>query len=120
MSDFYHALANSAVGKKVFSAINLPIPTPLERFTLGDTSFIKGAVLVGAAENSTALDTIFANLKLAPAAQAHVLANAIASESIEAAATATQQTAHTYMRSEEHTSELQSRGHLVCRLLLEK
>src|SRR5690625_5853257 len=28
---------------------------------------------------------------------------------------------HTYMntRSEEHTSELQSRGHLVCRLLLE-
>src|SRR5690625_6719080 len=27
---------------------------------------------------------------------------------------------HFYMRSEEHTSELQSRGHLVCRLLLEK
>src|SRR5437660_4729660 len=30
---------------------------------------------------------------------------------------------HTFMieqRSEEHTSELQSRGHLVCRLLLEK
>src|SRR3989442_2086741 len=25
-----------------------------------------------------------------------------------------------YMRSEEHTSELQSRPHLVCRLLLEK
>src|SRR5207253_7421995 len=28
--------------------------------------------------------------------------------------------ASTYSRSEEHTSELQSRGHLVCRLLLEK
>src|SRR5690625_2108150 len=27
---------------------------------------------------------------------------------------------HKYQRSEEHTSELQSRGHLVCRLLLEK
>src|SRR5690625_6626479 len=27
---------------------------------------------------------------------------------------------NTEMRSEEHTSELQSRGHLVCRLLLEK
>src|SRR5690554_6722660 len=27
---------------------------------------------------------------------------------------------HTYVRSEEHTSELQSRPHLVCRLLLEK
>src|SRR5437870_8377145 len=26
----------------------------------------------------------------------------------------------THQRSEEHTSELQSRGHLVCRLLLEK
>src|SRR5439155_4946660 len=28
--------------------------------------------------------------------------------------------ARALMRSEEHTSELQSRGHLVCRLLLEK
>src|SRR5690625_1932056 len=28
--------------------------------------------------------------------------------------------ANSVMRSEEHTSELQSRGHLVCRLLLEK
>src|SRR5439155_13873191 len=28
--------------------------------------------------------------------------------------------ARTASRSEEHTSELQSRGHLVCRLLLEK
>src|SRR5439155_2602488 len=28
--------------------------------------------------------------------------------------------AHSGARSEEHTSELQSRGHLVCRLLLEK
>src|SRR5207253_8614503 len=27
---------------------------------------------------------------------------------------------HKIKRSEEHTSELQSRGHLVCRLLLEK
>src|SRR5437870_12309212 len=27
---------------------------------------------------------------------------------------------NTAIRSEEHTSELQSRGHLVCRLLLEK
>src|SRR5437870_9635609 len=30
------------------------------------------------------------------------------------------QRGHFKMRSEEHTSELQSRGHLVCRLLLEK
>src|SRR5690625_6709619 len=31
-----------------------------------------------------------------------------------------QRQAIAYHRSEEHTSELQSRGHLVCRLLLEK
>src|SRR5207253_10533123 len=31
-----------------------------------------------------------------------------------------QVTAKDSLRSEEHTSELQSRGHLVCRLLLEK
>src|SRR5690625_6692983 len=31
-----------------------------------------------------------------------------------------QLTAVTGLRSEEHTSELQSRGHIVCRLLLEK
>src|SRR2546429_1468807 len=31
-----------------------------------------------------------------------------------------EQLADLYMRSEEHTSELQSRLHLVCRLLLEK
>src|SRR5690625_6202239 len=32
----------------------------------------------------------------------------------------TRQTECAFCRSEEHTSELQSRGHLVCRLLLEK
>src|SRR5690625_6212531 len=32
----------------------------------------------------------------------------------------TRATIHGADRSEEHTSELQSRGHLVCRLLLEK
>src|SRR5690625_5746645 len=31
-----------------------------------------------------------------------------------------QEGAYLFYRSEEHTSELQSRGHLVCRLLLEK
>src|SRR5690554_7683917 len=36
------------------------------------------------------------------------------------AASATSSTRSRSMRSEEHTSELQSRPHLVCRLLLEK
>src|SRR5690625_5543444 len=39
----------------------------------------------------------------------------IPEEAVEAAAKALAE-----LRSEEHTSELQSRGHLVCRLLLEK
>src|SRR2546429_7350546 len=39
---------------------------------------------------------------------------------IAPAATATTSTDATTIRSEEHTSELQSRLHLVCRLLLEK
>src|SRR3712207_7002381 len=34
--------------------------------------------------------------------------------------TTTREDPHVHLRSEEHTSELQSRQHLVCRLLLEK
>src|SRR5437660_5075783 len=34
--------------------------------------------------------------------------------------TSSRRSARSFPRSEEHTSELQSRGHLVCRLLLEK
>src|SRR5690625_819452 len=37
-----------------------------------------------------------------------------------ASAALTDELTHVGSRSEEHTSELQSRGHLVCRLLLEK
>src|SRR5690625_7113863 len=39
---------------------------------------------------------------------------------IESENAPSQPTIGTFTRSEEHTSELQSRGHLVCRLLLEK
>src|SRR5437870_6345927 len=51
---------------------------------------------------------------MTPAAPASI--DAFASERIEAKPGAETPT----IRSEEHTSELQSRGHLVCRLLLEK
>src|SRR5437870_11448577 len=40
--------------------------------------------------------------------------------SLELQALVHQHAADAVVRSEEHTSELQSRGHLVCRLLLEK
>ena len=46
MSDLYQAIANSAVGKKVFSSLNLPIPVMLERHRPDQASFINGAVLV--------------------------------------------------------------------------
>src|SRR2546429_1218309 len=42
------------------------------------------------------------------------------SESFLQMTTSSEQSAHCPRRSEEHTSELQSRLHLVCRLLLEK
>src|SRR5207253_9829740 len=65
-------------------------------------------------------------------AQKEVLAaktgHAVAQSSLEQAKTAREQARRRLellglkagQRSEEHTSELQSRGHLVCRLLLEK
>src|SRR5690625_5955914 len=48
------------------------------------------------------------------------LATATIAPSSTPAAAAASGAAMVAVRSEEHTSELQSRGHLVCRLLLEK
>src|SRR5437660_9219019 len=49
-----------------------------------------------------------------------VAANASPASTTRTASTTSRQLANRSSRSEEHTSELQSRGHLVCRLLLEK
>src|SRR5439155_23780293 len=61
--------------------------------------------------------TVARLLPLAPAANLWVITNAELRPAIrrQLPRIKTQQ-----VRSEEHTSELQSRGHLVCRLLLEK
>ena len=75
MSDTYHAIANSPMGKALFGAINLPIPVILDRWQPGQASFIKGRVLVGAANGSTAVDSILGTLKGAPEAKVSVLAN---------------------------------------------
>ncbi|MCC4308021.1 3-oxoacyl-ACP reductase [Alcanivorax marinus] len=75
MSDTYQAIANSPMGKALFSAINLPIPVILERWQPGQNSFISGRVLVGAAPGSSAVDTVFASLQGAPEARPAVLAN---------------------------------------------
>ena len=63
MSDLYQAIANSAVGKKVFSSLNLPIPVMLERHRPDQASFINGAVLVGAALGSKAVPVVLSTLK---------------------------------------------------------
>ena len=75
MSDTYQTIANSPMGKALFGAINLPIPVILERWQPGQASFIKGRVLVGAANGSTGIDSVLSTLKGAPDAQVAVLAN---------------------------------------------
>jgi 3-oxoacyl-[acyl-carrier protein] reductase len=77
MSDTYQAIANSAVGKAIFSAINLPIPVILERYQPGQESFISGRVLVGAAKGGKAAAAVFTNLKQAPKAQVSLLAGQV-------------------------------------------
>lgn len=74
MTDTYQNIANSAIGKAIFSAMNLPIPVRLERFQEGQDSFISGQVLVGAAKGGKASATVFANLKQASKAGVSLLA----------------------------------------------
>lgn len=73
MTDTYQNIANSAIGKAIFSAMNLPIPVRLERFQSGEDSFINGQVLVGSAQGGKAAATIFANLKQASKASVSLL-----------------------------------------------
>lgn len=47
MSDLYHSVANSNLGRRLLNAINLPVPVALDRWSSGQTSFIKGNVLIG-------------------------------------------------------------------------
>lgn len=47
MSDRYLSFANSATGRRVVSALGLPAPLRLERWTPGQTIPVKGALLLG-------------------------------------------------------------------------
>ena len=89
MSDVYQAIANSAVGNKVFSAMNLPIPVVLERYQPGEVSFVKGKVLLGAAAGGSAAEGVLATLKGAPQANTVTLTGAAGEVDIQAAAKAT-------------------------------
>lgn len=75
MSDTYQSIANSPLGKAIFSAIKLPIPVILERWQPGRESFISGKVLVGAAAGAGATADIFRTLKGASQAEIQLLAD---------------------------------------------
>ena len=96
MNDVYQALANSSVGNKLFSAMNLPIPVILERYDPEQDSFIRGDVLVGAASGGTALPTVLRLLKQAPEASAKRLEGLTADSEIRQAAEATGTTMEGY------------------------
>src|SRR5712675_823614 len=84
------------------------------------TAFAQAPVVDHAADNSAGLKAIAAGVGFAIA----VVGGAIGQSRIGAAAcegaARNPGAAGKIQRSEEHTSELQSRLHLVCRLLLEK
>lgn len=103
MSDTYQAIANSAVGKAIFSAINLPIPVILERYN-GQTSFIAGRVLVGAAQGGKAAATVFANLKQAAEAQVSLLAGEATEAELAASAASAGVAADVYTADREDTA----------------
>src|SRR5437870_9076481 len=65
------------------------------------------------------LNALYARVKAQPRLRLSIL-TALSLEVPRAAGELERRFLEPYLRSEEHTSELQSRGHLVCRLLLEK
>ncbi|WP_250657499.1 3-oxoacyl-ACP reductase [Alkalimarinus coralli] len=58
MSDLYHKVSNSPVGRSVVSALNLPAPVVLERHNRPNAPFLEGEVLVSAAPGGKAIETI--------------------------------------------------------------
>src|SRR5690625_6423410 len=95
--------------EKKYKLFNGPLPAELLLFSVAEENFVKAGTrrdvesrLEGPADGQPPETTT----ALSPGAQ--MLANRLGAGAQRGG------------RSEEHTSELQSRGHLVCRLLLEK
>lgn len=103
MNDVYQAIANSAVGSKIFSTLNLPIPAILERHNPAQTSFISGNVIVGAAPNSNATQELLATLKQASQAKLFTLAGLAAEAEVQSAAGAAGVSVQNYTASKEDT-----------------
>src|SRR5690625_4714759 len=114
---FHHQIIDPAIGEgvkfmHVFMSLSISLPSLL-------TAFAMFAIFAKVGKKKGAKG-IFGFLKKLPWKDVRFLAPMIAMITfIPAGAGGIAQTNH-HLRSEEHTSELQSRGHLVCRLLLEK
>src|SRR5690625_5416414 len=74
----------------------------------------------GSSELSTVTALVRRICSVASAAAASTTDGAEPTKSVRWCSPTAKRSRPTWTRSEEHTSELQSRGHLVCRLLLEK
>jgi 3-oxoacyl-[acyl-carrier protein] reductase len=86
MSDVYQAIANSSMGNKILSSLNLPIPIVLDRFSPEQASFIVGDVIVGAAPGSKATTAILTTLKGAAQASLHTLSGLASEADVQKAA----------------------------------
>ncbi len=87
MPDKYQKLANSSLGKSLFSALGLPTPVPLERQVQVSDSIIRGRVVLGAATNAELLPALAQTLSDA-GADLQQLADADTAEVIAAAVSA--------------------------------
>ena len=108
MSDLYQAIANSAVGKKVFSSLNLPIPVMLERHRPDQASFINGAVLVGAALGGKAVPVVLSTLKGASGATVSTLAGLASEADVQKAAGAAGVSVDNYTASKEDNQKFKA------------
>src|SRR5438874_8948807 len=86
------------------------IPQPLRSTLFPYTTLFRSRILFGVKEQAMSLSKHFLR----------VIVFAVCGLFLSAAAHAQYRGGNAWIRSEEHTSELQSRRDLVCRLLLEK
>src|SRR5690606_7055734 len=130
MSDRYIDFANSSLGRQVVRRVGLPAPLRLQRWISGQSRPVDGALLVGGgpllAQALPALQRLGNELYASGEGVALPAWNAALTSKLKALvfdASDLQRPEQLIAlrnffqpRSEEHTSELQSREKLVCRL----
>ena len=58
MSDLYHSIANSSIGRTLLSSLSLPTPVVLDRWKEGQEPFIQGKVVVGQSQGGTLFEAV--------------------------------------------------------------